>query len=457
MDAGIAAMNPEAGLKGGRGGIAVAVVLFAMALVVLDAGMVNAALPAMARSLRTTPGDAVLVITAYQAALLMALLPCGALGERLGHRAVFAGGVAVFTAASLLCALAPTLAWLVAARFLQGLGGAAIMALGVALLRFTVPAGRLGAAIGWNATTVALCSAAGPALGAVVLGRGGWPWMFVVNLPLGVGVLLAARALPSTVRRGQAIDAVSMLLNASAFAALIAGVELLSDTPVFSALLIVTAGLALALLIRRERPKAAPMVPVDLLRRSGFRLAVIASLCCFAGQTAALVALPFHLQRLGLTPLEAGLCLSIWPMAVAATAMTLGRKSDWLPLAWLCVTGGVLLAIGLAGAALSSGEASASLLIPCLALSGVGFGLFQTANNRSLFLAAPPDRSGAVGGMQGTARLIGQTAGAVAAASLLEGTALDVAPGVAFGVGALLTLMAAVVSGLRAWSREVVA
>ncbi|HRD46880.1 MAG TPA: MFS transporter [Caulobacter sp.] len=441
----------------GRRAVAIVAVLGAMAAVVLDAGLVNAALPTMARSLGTTAADAVRVVTAYQAALLMALLPSGALGERYGHRAVFTAGVAVFTTASLLCALAPSLPWLVAARFLQGLGGAAVMALGVALLRFTVATDRLGAAIGWNATTVALCSAAGPALGAVVLSRAGWPWLFAINLPLGLGVCLAAGALPSTARRDQAIDPVSMLLNASSFAALIGGVGLFPVAPALGVPLIAAAGLAFALLIRRERSKVAPMVPVDLLRRPGFRLTVIAALCGFAGQTAALVALPFHLHQLGLTVWEAGTCLSIWPMAVAATAMTLGRGSDWLPLAWLSVVGGLLLAIGLASAALASGEASVALLIPCLALSGVGFGLFQTANNRSLFLAAPPERSGAVGGLQGTARLIGQTAGAVMAAGLLEATSLDIAPGVAFGVGALLTLAAAVVSGLRAWSREAAA
>lgn len=442
-------MTEGAGLAPGRAALAVAAVLCAMALAVLDAGLVNVALPTMARSLRTTPGGAVLVVTAYQAALLMALLPCGALGERYGHRAVFAGGVAVFTTASLLCALAPSLPWLVAARFVQGLGAAAIMALGVALLRFTVPSDRLGAAIGWNATTVALCSAAGPALGAMVLSRLGWPWLFLLNLPLGVGVLVAARALPRTGRRGQAVDVVSVLLNAAVFAALIAGVELAPARPMVGGLLIATAALALAALVRRERRKPGPLFPLDLLSRSGFRISVIASMLCFAGQMAALVALPFHLHRLGLSPLETGLCLTIWPVSVAATAMTIGRLADRLPTAWLCAVGGALLALGLAGAALLSLQGEVLPLLPLLAVCGAGFGLFQTANNRNLFLSAPPERSGAAGGMQGTARLIGQTAGGVITALLLEATSIQAAPGMAFGLGALLTLAAGLVSLLR--------
>ena len=127
------------GLQEPRRTVAIASVLAAMVLVVLDAAIANVALPTIARSLQVTPAMSVWVITAYQTALVMALLPCAALGESLGYRRVFTAGVALFTAASVLCALSPSLPWLVAARFLQGLGGAAVMALGVALLRVVVP------------------------------------------------------------------------------------------------------------------------------------------------------------------------------------------------------------------------------------------------------------------------------------------------------------------------------
>jgi len=131
------------GLPQPRRTVAIASVLAAMVLVVLDAAIANVALPTIARSLQVTPAMSVWVMTSYQTALVMALLPCAALGEALGHRRVFAAGVALFTVASLLCALSPSLPLLVAARFLQGLGGAAVMALGVALLRFVVPQQQL--------------------------------------------------------------------------------------------------------------------------------------------------------------------------------------------------------------------------------------------------------------------------------------------------------------------------
>ena len=276
---------------------AIASVLGAMVLVVLDAAIANVALPTIARSLQVTPAMSVWVITAYQTALLMALLPCAALGESLGYRRVFTVGVGLFTVASVLCALSPSLSWLVAARFLQGLGGAAVMALGVALLRVVVPHQRLGAAIGWNALAVALSSAVGPSLGAAILSATDWPWLFAVNLPWGVLVLFATRALPDVGGTARRLDRLSVALNAGVFALLVIGAELLPARPALGVIFLAAASLQLVALIRRETPKKVPLIPLDLLRADSFRISVIASVCCFAGQTAGMVALPYFLQH----------------------------------------------------------------------------------------------------------------------------------------------------------------
>lgn len=437
------------GLQPRRRAVAVAAVLSSMALVVLDAGVVNLALPTIAGALEIPAGAVVLVVTAYQAAVLMALLPCGALGERFGYRRVFASGVVLFTAASLLCALAPSLTWLVAARFLQGLGGAAIMSVGVALLRFSVPPDRLGSAIGWNAMTIALCAAAGPAVGALALTLADWPWLFALNLPLGLGILFATRALPPTRRGDQAVDGVSVLFNAALFALLIAGAESLPARPGLAVSLWLAAILVLVALVRRERSRTAPLVPFDLLGRRGFATAVIASVCCFAGQTAALVALPFLLHDAGRSPLETGLQMTVWPLGVAAAAAAVSRFAQRTPSAWLCAIGGACLAAGLAGAALQAPDADPRAITPLLVLCGLGFGLFQTPNNRTLFLAASPERSGAAGGMQGTARLTGQTAGAVLVTLLFATTSVGAAPRIALAAGAALALTAGLVSASR--------
>lgn len=441
----------EGGLTGLRRAVAIACVLAALVLVVLDAAIANVALPAIARSLGVTPALSVRVVTAYQLALVMALLPSAALGERFGYRRVYTVGIALFTGASALCALAPSLDWLLAARFVQGLGGAAIMPLGVALLRSVVGKHELGAAVGWNALAVALGAAAGPTLGALVLSGASWPWLFAVNLPLGALVLLATRALPDVGGTPRAIDPISVALNAGSFAALVVGAELLAENAALGALLLAAAALGLIALVRRELPRAAPLIPLDLLRDPSFRVSVLASVCCFVGQSATMVALPFHLQAgLGQSALRTGLLITPWPLSVAAVAPLAGRLADRVSGAVLCAVGGAMLAVGLAAAALLPMGGSPFALVPILVVCGAGFGLFQVSNNRNMFLSAPRERSGAAGGMQGTARLTGQTIGAVVMTLLFALTPVAIAPRVGLIIAAVLTATAGLVSTLRA-------
>lgn len=443
--------SATSGLPQPRRAFAIASVLAAMALVVLDAAIANVALPTFARSLHVTPASSIWVITSYQAALVMALLPCASLGESLGYRRVFTLGVALFAMASVLCALSQSLPWLLAARFLQGLGGAAVMSLGVALLRNVVPHGRLGAAIGWNALTVALASAAGPALGAAILSLAGWPWLFAVNLPIGLLVLLAGRALPDAEGTGRRLDLRSVALNAGAFACVVVGAEVLTRRPAEAIALMAVAAVALTALVRRERPKAAPLVPLDLLAVASFRISVIASVLFFSGVSAGLVALPFYLQhRLGLDVWTAGLFMTPWPLAAAVSAPLAGRLAGRLSTAWLCAAGGASLAIGLLAVAILPVQAHLLLLVPLTLLCGFGFGLFQVPNNHNMFLSAPPERSGAAGGMQGTARLTGQTTGAITMTLLFGMTSADAAPRIGLAIGAVLALAAGLVSTLRA-------
>lgn len=439
------------GIAGPRRIWAITSVLTGMVLVVLDAAIANVALPTIARSLQVTPALSVLVLTAYQLGLVVALLPAAALGESLGCRKVFSAGTVLFIVASRLCALAPTLPWLVAARFLQGLGGATIMALGMALLRFSVPQHRLGAAIGWNALTVALASAVGPTIGATILSVADWTWLFAVNVPVGAIVLLASRALPDVRASGRHPDAWSVALNACVFAALVGGGELAPSRPVPAALLFIGAAGCAMVLVRREAGGPAPLVPLDLLARPRFRVSVIASVLCFAGQAAGLVALPFHLQHaFGLPPLVTGLYLTAWPLAVALAGPVAGRLANHVQTAWLCLAGGTGLAIGLGLAAFLPlhGQPLA------LALCGLGFGVFNVPNNRNLSLAAPLARSGAAGGLQGVARLTGQMSGAVVMTMLFDMMPLDVAPRVGLAVGAALALAAGLASLVRAGVHE---
>lgn len=443
--------DATSGSGGPRRAMAVAAVLGAMALVVLDASAANVALPTIARSHQVTSGAAVWVVTAYQMALVMTLLPCAALGESVGHRGVFVSGVVLFSGASLLCALSPSLPWLLAGRFLQGIGGAAVMALGMALLRFTVSPERFGAAIGWNTLTVALSSAAGPAIGAAVLSIANWPWLFGLKLPLAVLVLVASRALPAVRGTGRQLDAVSVTMNAGLCASSVLGAALLPARPAPAVVLIGTGVVALVALIRRETPKDVPLIPIDLLRDPSFRNSVIASVLCFSGVSASLLALPFHLQHaLGQSAWMTGLYMTPWPVAVAMCAPLASRLSNRTSTAWLCATGGILLAIGLGATALWPVPGGAWVLIPFTMVSGFGFGLFNVANNRNMFLSVPKARSGAAGGLQGTARLTGQTAGAIIMTLLFASASNARAPRLSLGIAAVLTLAAGLASTLRA-------
>ncbi len=424
--------------------------LAAIVLAVLDGAIANVALPSLAQALRVDAAGSVWVVTAYQLALVMALLPCAALGDGLGHRRVFMAGVLVFTVASALCAVAPALPVLVAARFVQGLGGAAIASLGVALLRSIWPPARIGAAIGWNAMAIALSAAAGPAVGAGILSVASWPWLFAVNLPIGVLVLVLGHALPSVPGSGRRVDAVSVMLNAGMFGALVIGADIVAVRPLVGGGLLAVAGAGLVALLRREMPLVAPLIPLDLLRGRSFRISVIASVCCFIGQMASYVALPFYLQHgMGLSEFGTGLAMMPWPLMVAVAAPLSGRVADRVATAWLCAAGGACLGIGLAFVALWPSDGGVVPVIGFTMLAGLGFGFFQTPNNRNMLMSASRARSGAAGGMQGTARLLGQTMGGVLMSVLFARSGAGPAARGGLVIAAGFAMAAAVISLLR--------
>jgi DHA2 family multidrug resistance protein-like MFS transporter len=193
------------------------------------------------------------------------------------------------------------------------------------------------------------------------------------------------------------------------------------------------------------------MIPFDLLRARSFRLSVIASICCFTAQMSSLVALPFYLQHgLGQSAGATGLYLTAWPLTVAVAGPLSGRLSDRFSTGTLCAVGGASLAAGLLLTALWPLQGSLLPLIPFLMLGGLGFGFFQTPNNRNMLLSAPKERSGAAGGMQGMARLTGQTAGGVLMLVLFSLTPVGAAPQLGLGIGAGFALVGGLISLLRA-------
>lgn len=439
------------GLPAPRRQFAIAVLLLTLVLVVLDGAIANIALPSIAASLRASPGATVWVVSSYQLAVLVALLPCGVIGEMVGPRRVFLGGVALFTLASAGCAMAGSLPALVAARFAQGLGGGAIMALGVMNLRFSVPQRLLGTIIGLNAMTIAVASAAGPGIAGAILAVAPWPWLFAVNIPLGLLVLASGRALAGTKGVARRLDPRALAANTLMFVLFFLGADRIASAPGEGCLLIAGAAASLAALLRIERRSPSPLVPTDLFAAPAFRFSVAASVACFTGQMLGLIALPFYLQhQLGMSASGAGLYMMPWPAAVAVIAPVSGRLANRVKTAWLCAAGGTLLAIGLAAIGLlPAGPHGATFVIGAV-VAGLGFGLFQTPNNRILLLSAPKARSGAAGAMQGTARLTGQTLGAIAMAVIFGIAPAASAPEAALVLAAGCAAAAALVSAARA-------
>jgi DHA2 family multidrug resistance protein-like MFS transporter len=440
------------GLPNPRRMIAVAALVSAIVMSVVSGVIANVALPTIAATLQVSEAASIWIANAYQLGIVVTLFPLAALGESRGYRPVFVGGLAVFTASSALCAMAPDFTVLVAGRSLQGLGAGAQMAVFAGMLRYAYPQRLLGLAIGINALFASLSSAVAPTLGAAILTQAGWSWLFAVNVPIGIVALLATPALPKVAGRPRRTSPLSILLNALALALVILAIDRLGSAPLTAIAMLVIALIGFGVLVARELGKPLPLVPLDLLRIPVFRLAVLASFCAFGSQMMAFVAIPFLLHDAGYGAVAIGYLLMPWPLTVALAALIVGRLADRYATAVLCGIGGFCIALSLASIALwrivSPGGASPALLVGCLVLGGLGFGLFQTPNNRTMLLSAPRERSGAAGSMQAMARQFGQTACA-AIVSLIFSWHVALAPALALAVAAVLAVLAAVLSFLR--------
>lgn len=428
-------------------GLAILSVLTAMAAAVLDASSVTIALPAVAQALQRPPAQVLWLMIAYQAALVAGLLPIAVLGERFGARRIFRTGTGLFMISALACLLVSDLTGLIVLRVLQGFGAAAIMALGVALLRQAVAPDELGKAIGWNAMTVALASAAGPTIGATLLSFGGWQFVFIGGPTLACISFLAAPMLPRASDSSRALDGPAMMLYLLIAPTITIAFGLAGSMPWLSAALAPIGLAGVLFLVRRDRHAKSPFLPLDLLRNIAMRRSVLASIACFTGQSLGQIILPFALHaRIGASALEIAMYLTPWPVAVLLTTPITTRLLDRHGVAQLCAVGGTVLSLGLVTLALLAPAAGAWAFLAGIALCGVGFGMFQTPNNRSMFLAVPVDRAASAGGIQGTARLTGQASGGLLATFLLTLLPIGTVGCIGFLVAALATMAAALIS-----------
>lgn len=391
-------------------------------LAVIDSAIANVALPTIAQDLNAEPAHSIWVVNGYQLAITVSLLPLSSLGDRIGYRNIYVPGLAIFTLASLACALATSLPMLTLARVVQGIGAAGIMSVSPALLRHIYPQALLGRGLGINALVVALAAAAGPTIASAILAVASWPWLFAVNLPIGIAAFaLAALSLPKTQNTSQKFDIISALLSAATFGLLIGSIDALGHGESFGLFVIElgVGGVLAWVLTRREMGQSSPVLPVDLLRIPIFTLSIATSIASFMAQMLALVSLPFMLHGMGFDAVATGLLITPWPIAIAIAAPLAGHFSDRYPAGLLGGIGLGIFAIGLLSLALMPHDANAFDVCWRMAVCGAGFGTFQSPNNRAMMNAAPKSRSGGAGGMLATARLLGQTTGAALVAMML--------------------------------------
>jgi MFS transporter, DHA2 family, multidrug resistance protein len=434
---------------------AMLVVLTGLSMSVLDGAIANIALPTIAAELRTDPANAVWVVNAYQLAVTISLLPFASLGELRGYRRVFISGLAVFTLGSLACALSNSLTTLVASRVLQGFGGAGIMSVNTAQLRFIYPADQLGRGIGINALVGSTSAAIGPSVAAGILSVASWQWLFAINVPLGVvGLALARHALPRTPLARHRFDWLSALLSTATFGALIIGIDNLRRLTVSVAFELAGAAVAGVLFVWRQRMLAYPMLALELFTAPVFALSVVSSICSFTAQNLTFVSLPFFLEEvLGRSAVETGLLMTPWPLAVGIVAPIAGWLVRRYPAGILGGVGLLALSLGLVLVAFQEAHAAVSRIAWCMAICGVGFGFFQSPNNRTILASAPPERAGSASGILASARLVGQTLGAALVGLIFTLTSASEGIGrgatLALLVGAGFAATGAVASSLR--------
>jgi DHA2 family multidrug resistance protein-like MFS transporter len=410
------------------------------------------ALPTIAADFNASPSVSIWIVNGYQLAIVVSLLPLASLGEIHGYRRVYLAGVSLFTVASLACALSGSLTSLTAARIVQGLGAAGLMSVNTALLRYVVPKDRFGTAIGINALCVATAATFGPALAGLILTWATWPWLFAINIPLGiVAVTMGWFALPASDRAERRFDWASAVLCAVTIGLFITTIDSIGHGLPAWWLAGQIAGVAAAgtVLVRRELGIREPLLPLDLLKLPIFAMSIGTSIASFTAQMLAFVSLPFTFQSImGFAPAEVGILMMPWPLATAVAAPLAGRLSDRYSPAILGGIGLAALAAGLASLALLPAHPQIPDIAWRMALCGAGFGFFQTPNNRTLITSAPKVRSGSASGMLGTARLTGQTIGAALAALIMARIGITGAI-TALGVAAGFSSLAAVISVSR--------
>lgn len=420
----------------------------------LDATVVQLALPTLARTYGA-PIDLVSWVSLAYLVSFAAFLPIfGRLCQMYGRKTLYLAGYVVFVAASILCALAPDMGSLIAARAVQGMGGALLGANSIALLVNAIPAERRGPALGIFAAAQAIGMSAGPAVGGIVLGALGWRWIFWLSVPFGLAAAVAGwLALPKTrdVKPGASFDWLGALLLAPALVLLVRALNHAARWGLTSAETIGSLALSAVLiwlLIRQERRAPAPLIDLRLFAGRGFAAGAAAVVLGYAMLYAMFFLMSFLLEHgYGERAWEAGARLAVIPVVLGLVAPFSGGLDARLGIRLLGTAGmGVsALALLVLGLAIEDPHAGRIVHSAAFALFGAGLGLFIAPNTHATIAAAPPGLATEAGSLLNLLRVLGTSLGVAGATSTLS---LAAGAGGSAGVLAGPALIRAMESGL---------
>ena len=392
-----------------------------MLLASLGTSSANVALPTLARAFDASFQDVQWIVLAYLLAITTVIVSVGRLGDMIGRRRLMLAGLFLFTAASVLCGVAPALWVLITARAVQGLGAAVMMALTMAFVGETIPREKTGSAMGLLGTMSAVGTALGPSLGGVLIAGLDWRAIFLINLPLGLlAFLLAWRYLPvdrqvSEIQNDRArFDSLGTLLLALTLAAYALAMTMGRGSfgPLNGALLLVSI-VGVCLFARVEAKAASPLVRLAMFRNPvlgpGFAMSALVTTVVMA----TLVVGPFHLSgALGLDASHVGLVMSAGPVVAALTGVPAGRMVDRIGAHHMSVAGLVAMALGSSAMAMLPTTCGVPGYIVPLVVITAGYALFQAANNTVVMTDVRPDQRGVVSGMLNLSRNLGLITGA---------------------------------------------
>ena len=445
-----------------------------MLLSSLGTSIANVGLPTLAQAFTASFQEVQWIVLAYLLAITTLIVSVGRLGDITGRRRLLLAGIFLFTVASVLCGVAPTLWLLIAARAAQGLGAAIMMALTMAFVGETVPKAKTGSAMGLLGTMSAIGTALGPSLGGVLIAGLGWRAIFLVNVPLGILTFLLAhrylpvdRREPKTDRAG--FDNVGTLLLALTLAAYALAMTIGRGSfgPLNMALLL-AAVFGVGLFVLAEARAASPLIRLAMFRDPVLSASLAMSALVSTVMMATLVVGPFYLSRaLGLDAALVGLVLSVGPLVAALTGVPAGRIADRFGAQRMTIVG----LIGMAAGSFILSMLPATLGIPGyiapIVVITAGYALFQTANNTAVMTDIRPDQRGVISGMLNLSRNLGLITGAsvMGAVFALASATTDittarpeaVATGmrITFAVAAILIVVAlAIAVGSRALAKN---